>query len=123
MFISISFLSKIFLICLAELVILEFIKSLREFNWPEFPTWGLIFKLKLGPLIKLKSFSVSILTGNFTWYNKGSDISSITHNVDFKSNSWGKGSYNLIKIVGSSVPSSSILTLLAITVLLEPKFK
>ena len=51
------------------------------------------------------------------------EISSTTHNVDFKSNSKGKGSYNLINIVALSESSSSSLILLAITVLLPPKFK
>jgi len=71
----------------------------------------------------VKSCISTILLGKVILYNWGEDISSITHNSVFTSNSSGRGSYNLIKTVGLSSNVVSNLTLLAITVLLLPKLR
>ena len=79
--------------------------------------------LKLGPCNLIESLTVIGSTGYVTWKASGEFKVVTIQSKFFKSNSWGNGSYNLTKIVGSSVFSLSYLILLAIIKLLSPKFK
>ena len=77
----------------------------------------------MGPDIKVKSSSITGSKGKFNWYAWGNDNSSTTHNSSFKLKLSGKGSYNLIRTVGSTFSSVSNFILLAIIVWLFPKLR